>query len=496
MPILEHQQRTSIRGAAVICVAALLLSACGADGDDDGNIASSPTVSPSDSLRPTTTARPDADTELCTNPEVGYAVAYPAEWHTNDGAVAAACSYFDPEPIRLEQGTEPDTAISLYRTRQSYQQVLASFDQVLSRDGALIDGREAVAVTDRADGEGALPEATASYTWVVDLGRSALLGVTRQGPGRDYTRNTEVLDLIMGSLDLSADGADPTTIARIGAMPRYDVTAQVQDGKVCLRARSDGRTGAPTCLAATPPAAALTVAELVVPGGDPVVAGLADPDIARVLAGTARGGTAGFRPTDVAGVSSQAWVVPLDPDDLVTVIGYTSDRRMEVVLDGEGQRSTVLGDLTEVPVQKPRSSQVRRLTGVETELHAGYDRVTFRFQKGAPGFEASYTERPVRLDGSGDDVVIAGDAVLLIRLNQAAVSNRGSGAPTRGGPTRLTFPAGFAVTELAQISADEGVLTWVVGLRERLPFRLDARGSTVVLEVRHPGSDRRVSRTE
>ena len=497
MSILQRRQRVPARTAATVCAVALLVSACGGDDENVGAPGSSPTLSPTQSLSPTTTARPNEETVTCTNEEVGFAVAYPATWHTNDGTVAPTCSHFDPEPVTLTEGTEPDTAISLYRTGTNYRQVVDSFDDPLSSDSALIDGREAVAVTDRSTGEGAAPADTISYVWVVDLGGRPLLGITQQGPDRDYTRNTEVLDLIMTSLDFTADDADPATVARLGTDPAYRVTAAVEAGQVCLRARTEGRTGAPTCLDATPLFGSLVVADLAVPGGGSVVAGLSDPAITRVLAGTKDAGTAGFRPTDVPGVSSQAWVVPLDPDDLATVIGYTPDRRIEIALDGDGNRSEVLGGVTDVPKEAPPSAQLRLLTGVDPGLHAGYDRVVFRFRGDTPGFEVGYADRPIQADGSGEDLAIAGDAVLLVRMQQASGRTRDDAADrTYTGPTQWDFPAGFAITEVVQVGDFEGVLTWAVGLRERLPFRVDASGDNLVLDVRHPNSDRRVSRTD
>lgn len=489
-------RRSSARTAATICALALLVSACGGADEDVGVPGASPTLSPTASLSPTTTARPAEDTETCTNEELGYAVAYPADWHTNDGTVAPACSHFDPGPVTLTEGTEPDTAISLYRTGTSYQQVVDSFDDALSRDSALVDGREAVAVTDRSTGEAEASAGTLSYAWVVDLGGRPLLGVTRQGPDRDYTRNTEILDLIMGSLDFAVENPEPATVARFGADPAYRVTAEVTNGEVCLRARAQGRTGAPTCLEATPLPGSVLLADLAVPGLGSVAAGLSEPAIARVLAGTDDAVTAGFRPTDVPGVSSQAWVVPLDPENLATVIGYTQDRRIEIVLDGDGNRTEVLGNVTDAPTKTTPSPQVRPLTDVDTGLHAGYDRIVFRFREATPGYEAGYAEGPVRTDGSGEVVSIAGDAVLLLRMQQASGRTRDAANRTYTGPTRLAFPAGFAVTEVVQVGDVDGMLTWAIGLRERLPFRVDATDGDLVLDVRHPASDRRISRTD
>lgn len=497
MAIAQQRQRTPVRTAAGVCAVALLVTACGGDEEDLGAPGLSPTLSPTESLSPTTTTGPDEGTDTCTNEEVGYAVAYPAAWHTNDGTVAPPCSHFDPEPVSLTEGSEPATAISLYRTGTSYQQVVNSFDDPLSRDSALVDGREAVAVTDRSTREGADGVSTISYVWVVDLGGRPLLGVTRQGPDLDFTRNTEVLDLIMGSLDFTAADSDPATVARLRTDPAYRVTAQVEGGEVCLRARADGRTGAPTCLDATPLAEAVVMADLAVPGVGSVTAGLTEPEIARVLAGTDDARTAGFRPTDVPGVSSQAWAVPLDPESLTTVIGYTQDRRMDIVLDGDGNRSEVLGDVSEAPREATPSPQVRLLTGVDTGLHAGYDRVVFRFRGDTPGYEAHYADRPIRADGSGEEIAVAGDAVLLLRMQQASGRTRDAAADrTYTGPTRLPFPAGFAVTEVVQVGDVEGVLTWAIGLREQVPFRVDTIGHNLVLDARHLGADRRVSRPD
>jgi hypothetical protein len=112
------------------------------------------------------------------------------------------------------------------------------------------------------------------------------------------------------------------------------------------------------------------------------------------------------------------------------------------------------------------------LTGVRAAPHDGYDRVVFEFRNGVPGYDIGYVERPVRADGSGEPVAVAGGAVLLVRMEPAldADLTQESAPLTYTGPVRL-HPATTAVAELVRTGGFEAVLTWAVGVDEKRPFR-------------------------
>ncbi|MBX7266373.1 hypothetical protein KIF24_10285 [Micromonospora sp. Llam7] len=126
------------------------------------------------------------------------------------GDVAATCSYFDPDPISVTEGTEPDMAIVLWEADTSYQTAPSRdvFGEVRSRDSGVVDGREAVAVVDGATGEGLLDEGTLTYTWVVNIAGGSFIATTHDTPERDFSRNSKLLDQIIASLAFTAPPPD------------------------------------------------------------------------------------------------------------------------------------------------------------------------------------------------------------------------------------------------------------------------------------------------
>jgi hypothetical protein len=122
---------------------------------------------------------------------------------------------------------------------------------------------------------------------------------------------------------------------------------------------------------------------------------------------------------------------------------------------------------------KAASTETALLTDVRAARHLGYDRVVFEFRNGVPGYDVRYVEPPVRADGSGDEVSVAGGAVLLVRMEPAldADLSQESAPPTYTGPTRFS-PDTAAVVELVRTGGFEAVLTWAIGVDGELPFRV------------------------
>lgn len=131
------------------------------------------------------------------------------------------------------------------------------------------------------------------------------------------------------------------------------------------------------------------------------------------------------------------------------------------------------------------------LTAVRAARQEGFDRVVFEFDGGPPGSEVGYVRRPITEDGSGEPVTVEGAAVLQVRMEQAA-SARLSGEDvvfTYTGPKRLRPPGTATVVELVQTGDFEAVLTWVVGTRERVPFKVTKLSGPprLVVDVAHAG---------
>ena len=141
---------------------------------------------------------------------------------------------------------------------------------------------------------------------------------------------------------------------------------------------------------------------------------------------------------------------------------------------------------TDPVVASSASDEVALLTAVRAASHEGYDRVVFEFRNGAPGYDVRYVERPVQADGSGEEVDVAGGAVLVVRMEPAldADLTQESAPRTYLGPARFT-PDTSAVVEVVRTGGFEAVLTWAVGVDEERPFRVTRleQPARIVLDV-------------
>ena len=126
------------------------------------------------------------------------------------------------------------------------------------------------------------------------------------------------------------------------------------------------------------------------------------------------------------------------------------------------------------PVHAPATHrQVALLTGVRAARHEGFDRVVFEFRNVEPGYGVRYVRRPLREDGSGKVVPVKGAYVLRVRMENALDADlTKAGAPmTYTGPRRIT-PRTPEIAELVKTGGFEAVLTWAIGVRDRVGFRV------------------------
>ena len=145
----------------------------------------------------------------CVNPDDGYQVGYPVDWHTNSANGLPPCSVFDPDPIDLEPGTEVPFSIAVViRVEDVAFEVVSNpdpqHDRVIQRDGPLvIAGRNAVLLETEATGEDGLrPEGLLSYRYVVDLNGRSLVAVTYDAGDNPYDHKKQVLDRMIDTLSL------------------------------------------------------------------------------------------------------------------------------------------------------------------------------------------------------------------------------------------------------------------------------------------------------
>lgn len=144
----------------------------------------------------------------CVNPDDGYQVGYPVDWHTNTANGLPPCSVFDPDPIDLEPGTEIPFSIAVVIRVEDVAFEVASNpdpqnDRVIQREGLIIAGRNAVLLETEATGEDGLrPEGLLSYYYVVDLNGRSLIAVTYDAGENPYDHKKQVLDRMIDTLSL------------------------------------------------------------------------------------------------------------------------------------------------------------------------------------------------------------------------------------------------------------------------------------------------------
>ena len=122
------------------------------------------------------------------------------------------------------------------------------------------------------------------------------------------------------------------------------------------------------------------------------------------------------------------------------------------------------------------------LERVAVGRHEGYDRVVFQFRdNGVPGYRVEYVAPPFAEDGSGNPVSVDGKAFIHIRMEPASGFdlNTGEGQLIYKGPRRIEgSTAGTSVVqELVRTGDFEAVLNWVIGLDEKVDFRVTTAAS-------------------
>lgn len=181
--------------------------------------------------------------------------------------------------------------------------------------------------------------------------------------------------------------------------------------------------------------AAVTMALLVACGQQP-----AEPD--ETATSTSASPTASATAAPTASASPTAAPEPEPTEPFV-------DAAAQPTADGSGAQVTVVD--------------------VRVGTHDGYDRVVYEVGgDGVPGYRVSYVDQAVQ-DGSGEPVVVAGDAVLDVWLT-------GTGIPADTGHAEFGSDVGPREGTVVQVTRPltfEGMTQSVIGVAgERRPFRV------------------------
>ncbi len=167
-----------------------------------------PTTSTSRSASPTASGFPEA--QRCTNEELGFEVAYPSDWHTNEEIAVEfadpipACAYFDEAPFELAPNAGLPPSVGIAFGREPEPGAEASGAEVLRRDRATVDGQPAtVTEVEFAEADVFIEAGQRDYWYEVQLpDGSVLLARTSSGGDDDYEAHKVVLDRMMQSLTL------------------------------------------------------------------------------------------------------------------------------------------------------------------------------------------------------------------------------------------------------------------------------------------------------
>ena len=123
-----------------------------------------------------------------------------------------------------------------------------------------------------------------------------------------------------------------------------------------------------------------------------------------------------------------------------------------------------------------KGSDTALLERVAVGRHEGYDRVVFQFRNALPGYKVEYVLPPLKEDGSGNPVTIKGNALVVVRMEPASGFdlNTGEGVMTYKGPKRIDGSSSgtSVVQEVVRAGDFEAVLTWAIGLSDKVDFRV------------------------
>lgn len=138
--------------------------------------------------------------------------------------------------------------------------------------------------------------------------------------------------------------------------------------------------------------------------------------------------------------------------------------------------------------RQPSDGHPVAVTGVRFGHHEAFDRIVFDLTSGGrAGWHIEYVDSPVRAQGSGAVVPLAGDNQLSVTLQGIAMPGDAGGAGYEG-PRRPRLGRTGVVQDLYVDNLFEGHFVTFVGTRSPEPFRVFrlTRPDRVVVDIAHP----------
>jgi hypothetical protein len=168
----------------------------------DSGGASTPTSAPA----PSPTSVVPGGWRLCTNPHVGYSIAYPGDWYTTALRTTEVCAQFHPTKFTIPEFSEyPPTALTVRPTSGlPTEPADSSYARTLLWEMTSVGGNDAVRFEDVLTGQGLLPGGTKEYGYVIELNGSAFRVYATWCPGEngDYADWRIVVDQAVRTLDV------------------------------------------------------------------------------------------------------------------------------------------------------------------------------------------------------------------------------------------------------------------------------------------------------
>src|SRR5581483_5729040 len=127
------------------------------------------------------------------------------------------------------------------------------------------------------------------------------------------------------------------------------------------------------------------------------------------------------------------------------------------------------------------------LSAVRLGDQGSYDRLVLEFKDQVPGYTVGYRPLPAKADGSGDPIPLPGaKALVMVTMRSASGYNSDLSTPTYTGPNEVSGKT--AVVTQAKAAGDfEQVLSWAVGLRSKVPFKVSLLNAPprLVIDFQH-----------